>query len=172
MHTKGLFLKQNQLYEVVKLSKSCCFAGHSDYGYNEDFYNMLISEIESLILNQEVNEFYVGNYGVFDIMSARAVRSLKTKHHHIKLYLTLPYLTSEINEDKERYYKDFDAILIAKFPESTPRRLGILKCNEYMVNKCDFLLCFVKYSWGGAAKTLEYAQKKGNIEIVNLSIKI
>jgi len=33
-----------------------------------------------------------------------------------------------------------------------------------MVNESDFLICYVKNSWGGAAKTLEYAkQKKKNI---------
>ncbi len=154
------------------MSKSCCFAGHGDYSYKEEFYNTLISEIESLILNQKVKEFYVGNYGLFDKMSARAVRSLKSKYPHIRLYLTIPYLTSEINDNKKQYYTDFDCILMAELPEKTPRKIGILKCNEYMVNNSDFLLCFVKYSWGGAAKTLEYAKKKGNIEIVNLSIKI
>mgnify|MGYP003312050024 CR=1 FL=1 len=61
-----LHLQLNWLYEVVKLSKSCCFAGHGDYSYKEEFYNTLISEIESLILNQKVKEFYVGNYGLFD----------------------------------------------------------------------------------------------------------
>ncbi|MBQ7975092.1 MAG: DUF1273 domain-containing protein [Clostridia bacterium] len=113
--------------------------------------------------------FYVGNYGAFDRMCARAVRSLKKKYSFINLNLVVPYLTAEINDNKEQYYADFDCILLADIPETTPRRLGIIKCNEYMVKKSDYIICFVKYSWGVAAKTLEYAESKKHIKIINIS---
>ncbi len=53
-------------------------------------------------------------------------------------------------------------------PENTPKKVQILKCNEYMVKTCDFMICYVQYSWGGAAKMLEYAKKKNHIQIFNI----
>lgn len=53
---------------------------------------------------------------------------------------------------------------LLRIPEKTQKKLKIIKANQYMVNESDFLICYVKNSWGGAAKTLEYAkQKKKNI---------
>ena len=57
---------------------------------------------------------------------------------------------------------------MADIPPKTPARLRIIKANRYMVDCSDFLVCFVKYSFGGAVKTLEYAEKKGNIRVINL----
>ena len=33
------------------------------------------------------------------------------------------------------------------------------------------MICYVKNTWGGAVKTLEYAQRKKHIKIFNLSEK-
>ena len=83
--------------------------------------------------------------------------------------LVIPYLTSEINEYKELYYKDYDNILVADIPEKTPKKLQIIKGNQYMVKNSQVLVCYVKHSWGGAAKTLEFAQKRKNIKIINIA---
>ena len=149
------------------MSIRCCFAGHSQI--YDDFQSKLKIEIEKLILHKGVNEFWVGNYGVFDRTAAKVVREFKSVYQNIKLYLVLPYTTKTIDENRNQYYEDFDALLIADIPERTPTKYRIIKCNEYMVNESDFLLCYVKYSWGGASKTLEYAEKKKHIEIINIS---
>ena len=94
---------------------------------------------------------------------------IKEKYADIQLNLVIPYLTSDINEYKELYYEKYDHILMADLPERTPKKFQILKCNEYMVNNSDFIICYVQYSWGGASKTLEYAQKKKHIKIFNLA---
>ena len=41
--------------------------------------------------------------------------------------------------------------------------------KEYMVDKSDFLICYVKNNFGGAFKTMSYAEKKKHIKILNLS---
>jgi hypothetical protein len=38
-----------------------------------------------------------------------------------------------------------------------------------MVKNSQVLVCYVKHSWGGAAKTLEFAQKRKNIKIINIA---
>lgn len=148
----------------------CCFAGHSQLYGAEDIYDKLLSVIEKLITDENISEFWVGNYGAFDRLSAKAVRELKIKHPEIQLNLVIPYLTSEINEYKEQYYKDFDNILIADMPEKTPKKVQIIKSNQYMIRNSKILVCYVKHSFGGTAKTFEYASKREHIEIINLAL--
>ena len=151
------------------MSKICCFSGHGKISYTDDVYEKLLNFIENLIINENVSEFWVGNYGSFDALCARAVRALKQKHLLITLNLIIPYVTSSMNKYKQQYQKDYDNILIADISEKTPKRFQILKCNEYMVDNSDFMICYVAYSFGGAGKVLEYAQRKKDIKIFNLS---
>ena len=39
--------------------------------------------------------------------------------------------------------------------------------NRYLVDNAAYALCYVTHGWGGAAQTLERAQKKG-LTIINL----
>lgn len=148
------------------MGKRCCFAGHREI--YEEFKDKLKNEIEGLI-NEGVDEFWVGHYGVFDKASAQVVRELKKTYQNIRLILVLPYTTEIINRLREKYYKEFDELLIADIPGKTPVKYRIIKCNEYMVKNSDYLICYVKYSWGGALKTFEYAKKKKHIKIMNLA---
>lgn len=149
----------------------CSFAGHSKLYNTGEIYEHLLSVIEALITDENIREFWVGNYGAFDRLSAKAVKELKNKYPNIQLNLVIPYLTAEINKHKEEYYKEYDSILIAEIPEKTPKKAQIIKCNQYMVKKSQVLVAYVSYSWGGAVKTLEYAQKQKNIRIINLAEK-
>jgi len=150
--------------------KKCCFAGHSEIYTDKDLiYGMVKNKAEELIIGKGVREFWVGNYGTFDHIAASAVRELKKKYPDVLLMLVIPYLTKEINEYREKYYKDYNEIIVSDMPEKTPKRYHIIKTNEYMINNCDYLICFVEHSWGGAAKTLEYAEKKKHITIFNLT---
>lgn len=149
----------------------CSFAGHSKLYNTGEIYEHLLSVIEALITDENIREFWVGNYGAFDRLSAKAVKELKNKYPNIQLNLVIPYLTAEINKHKEEYYKEYDSILIAEIPEKTPKKVQIIKCNQYMVKKSQVLVAYVSYSWGGAVKTLEYAQKQKNIKIINLAEK-
>ena len=149
----------------------CCFAGHSELYDAGEIYEHLLSVIEDLITTENISEFWVGNYGAFDKLSAKAVRELKIQYLDIQLNLVIPYLTTEINEYKELYYKDYDNILVADIPEKTPKKLQIIKGNQCMVKNSQVLVCYISHSWGGAAKTLEFAQKRKNIQIINLAEK-
>lgn len=42
--------------------------------------------------------------------------------------------------------------------ENVPLRFSILKRNYWMIDNADFVIAYVKYSIGGAFKTLEYAK--------------
>ena len=153
------------------LMSICSFAGHSELYDTGEIYAHLLSVVEDLITTENISEFWVGNYGAFDKLSAKAVRELKIKYPDVQLNLVIPYLTTEINEYKELYYKDYDNILVADIPEKTPKKVQIIKGNQYMVKNSQVLVCYVEHSWGGAAKTHEFAQKQKNIRIINLANK-
>ena len=72
-----------------------------------------------------------------------------------------------INDNyKELYINNYDNIIVADIPQSTPKNLQIIKTNQYMINNSDILICYVSQTFGGAAKTLEYAKSKKNINIM------
>ena len=151
------------------MNKRCCFAGHSRI-YSGMDKNILKNVIINLIENEGVDEFWVGNYGNFDSISAEAVRELKISYPQISLVLVIPYLTKEINDNKKFYNNNYDCILVAEIPDNIPRKYRIIKTNEYMVNNSDFLICYVQHSFGGAAKTLEYANKRKQIKTINIGL--
>ena len=146
--------------------KRCCFAGHNET-YGEEAREKIKEIAVRLIEEKGVAEFWVGNYGSFDRCAALAIREVKERFEQVKLVLVLPYLTKAIEEYKEEYYEKYDFIVMADIPEKTPARLKIIKANEYMVDNCDYLICNVAHSWGGAARTMEYARRK-NREIYNI----
>lgn len=156
-------------FGVVLLVKRCCFAGHSELTDKDKIYKNVSILIEKLITEENVSHFRVGNYGDFDFLCARAVRSLKDKYPHIQLDLIIPYITAGIRDLKSYYTENYDTITIAEIPQNTPRRFYISKCNEYMVETSDFLICYIKNSYGGARQTLTYAKRKKYIKIYNLA---
>lgn len=148
--------------------KRCCFCGHSDIFYNEEIRNRIRVKAKDLILNHNVTEFWVGNYGSFDRCCSSVIRELQKTYKGIKLELVIPYITKEIDEYRELYYKDYDDILMADIPLNTPKRFYIIKGNEYVVDNCDYVICYVERHYGGAYRTFTYAKRKKK-EIFNLA---
>ncbi len=147
--------------------RRCCFAGHSDL-HDRRVVNEIKKIADSLVTKHNVNEFWVGNYGGFDVCSASAIQELKKSYPHITLDLVIPYLTNSINEYKDLYYGKYDHILMADISENTPKRFYIAKSNEYMVDNCEFLICYIQRSWGGAYRTYMYAKRR-KLKIFNVS---
>ena len=54
--------------------------------------------------------------------------------------------------------------------ETIPPRVAIVKRNEWMIQKADFIIAYVKHTYGGAYKALQYARKKKK-SIINLAEK-
>ena len=77
-------------------------------------------------------------------------------------YLVIPYLTFTILEKKY-----FDSIVYPEGFEKYHFKAAIPARNRYLVDNSGYALCYVKHSWGGAAKTLERAKKKG-LTVINL----
>ena len=142
------------------------FCGHSDFLFSDNVKQQLKDILLSEIIKNPTCKFYLGGYGDFDSLCLRTLRELKKEFQTIELIFITPYLDKNYNklELAKSYY---DEIIFPPI-ESVPRKFAILKRNEWMVDSADLVIAFVKYSWGGAAKTLEYAKRK-KVPIINIA---
>ena len=144
------------------------FCGHSDFLFNDDIKEQLKNILKNEIIKNPTCKFYLGGYGDFDGLCLRTLKYLKADFPEIELIFITPYLDKNYSKLEFAKYHYDDIV----FPplESVPRKFAILKRNEWMVEEADLVIAYVKYSWGGAAKTLEYAKRK-KVPIINISLK-
>ena len=73
--------------------KSCFFIGHREAP------GTIMPRLEEAVVRHiaelGITDFYVGNYGSFDRMAARAVVNVKKQYGGVSLYLLLPYHPAE-----------------------------------------------------------------------------
>ena len=138
------------------------FCGHGDILYSDNTKEELYTQIENLII-QGADKFLLGGYGNFDLLAAHTVKDLKNKYPHINSSLVIPYINRSYNQS---FYDE------TVYPplENVPLRYAISKRNQWMIENCDILICYVYHSWGGAYTTYSYAKKK-NKTIINLSVE-
>lgn len=145
---------------------TCFFIGHGDA--SRRVFPPLLECVERHIVSYGVSEFIVGHYGAFDSMAAAAVRELKRKYAYVKLTLLLPYHPS----NRKGEYADslFDDTLYP-FDGPVPPRYAIVKANEYVISRVDYLICYVNHV-GKSRDFLQYAQRRaadGSLRIENLA---
>ena len=145
------------------------FCGHSNCLFSDEEKEKLKQLLIKEIRKNPTCKFYLGGYGDFDSLCLRTLRELKKEFQDIELIFITPYLDKNYSKLEFAKYHYDDVI----FPplESVPRKFAILKRNEWMVDSADLVIAYVKYSWGGASKTLEYAKRK-NKPIINLATNI
>ena len=142
------------------------FCGHSNCLFSDEEKEKLKQLLIKEIRKNPTCKFYLGGYGDFDSLCLRTLRELKTDFPDIELLFITPYLDKNYSKlELAKYYYD-DVI----FPpiENVPRKFAILKKNEWMVDSANLVIAYVKYSWGGAAKTVEYAKRK-KVPIINIA---
>lgn len=141
------------------------FCGHSNAILSIKEIEQLKTLLLHAIMKKPTCKFYLGGYGDFDNLCLKILKKLKTVFPDIEIIFITPYLDekySKLTFAKENY----DNILFPPI-EHIPRKFSITKRNEWMVTQSDLVIAFVKHSWGGAAKTLEYA-KRQKIPFYNL----
>lgn len=133
------------------------FCGHSRVSEPEKVREWLNQILDQFIHEEELS-FYLGGYGEFDQMAASVVQEKKKLNLNVQSVLVIPYLNRKYNDEM------YDYTLYPPL-ETIPPQYAILKRNEWMVSEADVVIAYVTHSWGGAAKTLEYARRRGK-EIV------
>ena len=142
------------------------FCGHSQAIFTDEEKSVLRNILVDEINKNPTCKFYLGGYGDFDGLCLRTLKELKNDFPEIELIFITPYLDKNYSKLEFAKYHYDDVI----FPplESVPRKFAILKRNEWMVEQADLVIAYVKYSWGGAVKALEYAKRKKK-RIINIA---
>ena len=142
------------------------FCGHSNFSFDNTVKEKLRELLLQEIRKNPACKFYLGGYGDFDSLCLNILKEIKADFPTIELLFITPYLNDNYSklETAKLYY---DGIIYPPL-ENVPRRFCILKRNEWMVDEADLVIAFVKYSWGGAAKTLEYVKRK-KVKFFNLA---
>ena len=147
----------------------CTFAGH-----REVFLSSVSQDIDhtlsELVQSEDDYVFYSGGKGDFDFMCEAAVRRLKKRcpHLNIQLNLVLPYMTNQINRDKEYYEERFDDIIIPMELMGVHHKAAIKKRNRWMVDRSDVVLSYIYRDFGGAFDAVNYALRQGK-RVLNLA---
>ena len=142
------------------------FCGHSKASFSCEEISLLNNLLENKITNEGANTFYLGEFGDFDNLCYSVLRTLKNKYKHIKLVFITPYIYP--NYSKAKYATEkYDEIIFPPL-ETIPIKFAISKRNEWMVDNADFVVAYVKLSFGGAEQMLAYAKRKGK-EYINIA---
>lgn len=142
---------------------SCAFTGHREIGVDFDLQK-LENCIENLI-KEGVSEFYNGGAYGFDLIAAETVLKFKQKYP-VKLIICVPFYEQDKNYSKENKAR-YSSIL--KFADEVVivcdhyYKGCFLKRNDYMIDRADFLIAYLKEKRGGTAYTVKkFRAKKGD----------
>ena len=148
------------------------FFGHSNYVSSLDDEKQLVELLETATFGEQV-DFYFGGYGNFDNFAYRCAKIYKKYHEDSKLIFITPYLNGWLDNKRDFLQKNYDEIIYPDI-EQVPPKFAIIKRNEWIVNKSDYVFTYVKTHYGGAYRALLYAHKhkkpyinlyKGNYEL-------
>ncbi|MBR6533001.1 MAG: hypothetical protein IKT44_01045 [Clostridia bacterium] len=137
---------------------ACAFIGHRNI--NNEIKENLSKAIEDLIREKKVENFYFGNHGAFDFMVRDILKELRSKYPQIRYNIVLAYIPAGKYE-----YEDYINTIYPDGLEKVPLRFAIIERNKWMINNCDYLICYVKNTFSNASKFKEFAEKKGKIII-------
>ena len=141
--------------------KRCFFIGHRDAP--SDLYPSILAAVEEHIVQYGVTEFLVGQYGSFDRMAAKAVIRLKEKYPGVALTLLLAY---HPGEKKVELPEGFDGSLYPEGQETVPKRLAIVRANQYAVKHSGYLIAYAWQPGSNARKVVEGAGKDVRIKVI------
>ena len=124
---------------------------------------LLEQTVQRLIEKNEEITFLVGTHGAFDLMVQSVLGQALQEYPHISCHIVLSYIPAEKNSEQYAL-----PTLVPEGIESVSKRFAISFSNNYMVNECDTVVCYITHDWGGAAQFVNKAEKKGKV-IINLA---
>lgn len=137
------------------------FFGHKDTP--SSVKPLLEQTVQRLIEENEEITFLVGTHGAFDLMAQGVLGQAARKYSQITCRIVLSYIPFERNYELYAL-----PTLVPEGIENVPKRFAISFSNNYMVNECDTVVCYITHDWGGAAQFVNKAEKKGKV-IINLA---
>ena len=144
------------------------FAGHSLISSYTKVKETVKENIRKNIVDADCVTCYIGGYGDFDGICARACKELNEEHCNIEIVYVTPYISLS-EQEKIKTMKKNGLCDISIYPpiESIPPRLAILKRNEWMITNADLVIVYVAHNYGGAYKSLQMAKRRKK-KIINI----
>ena len=143
---------------------TCTFFGHHDTP--STILPALRNTIRRAVTEYGVDYFLVGNQGHFDGMVLEVLRKAKNKHPHINYNVVLAYMPGEKEEWNPYNYGE---TMLPEGIEGIHPKYAISWRNKWMVNESDIVVAYITHSWGGAAKYVGMATKRGK-NVINLGL--
>ena len=141
---------------------ACTFFGHRDCpAYIKPKLRAVVVE---LIVQYDVDRFYVGRQGAFDAMARSVLRELAKVYPHISYAVVLERLPGP----RDKAVWDFSDTIFPEGLETVLPRLAISKRNDWMLKQADFVVTYITHNWGGAAQYAENAHRQGK-RVLNLA---
>ncbi len=141
----------------------CSFFGHHDT--SPEVRPKLRETILSLIAEEGIYNFLVGNHGAFDGMVYTVLKELREQYPNICFNVVLAYMPGK----KEDYnFVDPMDTLYPEGLEAVPKRFAISWRNDWMLKQSQIVVCYVRHSMGGSGKFVEKAERQGK-RIINLA---
>lgn len=148
---------------------TCFFIGHRDTPYS--IFPRLCDAVNRHITDFGVHTFIAGRYGSFDRMAARAVILAKQLHPKVRLLALLPYYDPL---KKPCLPFGFDGSVYPDGLETVPKRVAIVRANEYMIRHCEYLIAYDCGHIGNTRsfiKTARTCEATGRLHIENLALQ-
>jgi len=118
-----------------------------------------------LIINYNVDMFYVGNQGAFDYKVKHIIYDLIKEFPNIDYLIVLAYIP--IKRIENLAIGEFNTILPEGI-ENVPPRFAISWRNKWMLKQSDYVVTYITHSFGGAAFFAEMAKKQKK-NIINIA---
>lgn len=145
------------------------FIGHSRLILEKEMLEKIRSTIRTETVSEGNVSFYLGGCGSFDEHCASLCREIKKDLPSCEVVFVTPYITESAQERMKSLVdmKLYDGTIYPPI-EKTPLRFAISKRNEWMISEADLVIAYVSHSFGGAYKSLKYAEQKKK-RIINLA---
>ena len=130
----------------------CTFFGHRECP--DSIKTHLRDVLIDLITNHDVDMFYVGNQGRFDVIVRSVLREVKNEYPQINYAVVLAYIPGRQIE-----YDDYSDTMLPEGIESVHPRYAISWRNNWMLRQSDYVVTYITHSWGGAAQFAKKAEK-------------
>ena len=141
------------------MSKICSFFGNSTIWNEQDISEKVNSEITRLVNNEQVDTFYVGTKGAFELLTYKTLVRLKQSYPHLKIWLVIAYM-----EDLHNCIYPFDEFFYPPMSELGYKRWSISNRNEWIIENTDYIIACNQYE-GRAFKFCQKAIRKGKTVI-------
>lgn len=134
---------------------ACTFFGHHDCPAS--IKPILREVLAGLIEKDGVDMFYVGRQGQYDAIVRSVLKELADTYPHINYAVVLERIPSQGNGYDAQNYSD---TMLHEGIENINPRFAIPWRNKWMLKQAEYVVAYIKYSWGGAARYVEMAEKQ------------